>query len=1211
MKTITILVIFTVLTFNKKVFSQFVYSFGSSNVAYVALGAGSTNIGTALIGDYSQDINLGFIFNYGCNSYSQIDISEYGYLSFDNTDVSSNFANNLSPIANNRIIAPFWDQQNSNSNIIRYQTTGVAPNRIFTVEWDQMKINFPAASPCLTYQVKLYETSNIIEYRYKQEIGLFSVSGASIGISGDGGVFYSLDGTGVSPAVSTLISTNNILTKPASNQVYSFTPVMCSGMPNAGITTASINPTSCDGSMYSLLTCSGASTECGNSYQWQSSTDNIIWNNIIGATNTQYNTGIMTQSLYFRRIITCSFSGLSNTSNSLYVESQNVIPSNDECANATVIVPNPGSVCASFSSSTVACATASPEAGCPAPGNNDEDDVWFKFQATSNTHGVNIINSIGNTTDIYHSVYSGVCGALGAPISCMDDTSSFGGLTIGNWYYIRVHSKIFSTNPNTTFDICVQTLPTMTNDDCINAIPITVNPSTTCVTPTSGTVSGATPSSETNGCAGGPPTFDDDDVWYKFQASATSHTVSVSYVSGTTSSLFFSTYSGGCGVTISAPINCSSASPNGYAIMSPLTIGNWYYVRIYSQSTLGGQNSIFNICVTSPPENNDCSNAFSLTVNPSFDCITETSGSLYGASPSGEVNSCGVPHSSNDDDDIWYKFQATGSTHSISINDVSGSYLDLMHSTYSGTCGAGIGAAITCNDPNYSNLTGLTPGNWYYVRIYSQISSIIPFTTNFNVCITSPPPNDECLNAINSIVNVDNNCTSITEGSTAGATASIQAGCGAPGNGDDDDVWYRFTATSSTHNIGLNNIYGSTIDLYHSVYSGTCAAIGAPLYCSDLGTSASGLVIGNVYYIRVYTTVTTSQATWFELCISMPPPQPPVPINNQCSGIIQYCQQVPITINANTGTNAQVGNNYQCLSSQPNPFWYYLQASSDGNINLDLQGQFDTDFILYGPFNDLATLNSNCTTNNFGVPAGEVLDCSFSASNTEDINFVAQQGKFYALLITNYSNVVQTITLNFNPSSTGLCNCEGLPINLSYFVGSKIVNGNLLEWETNTELNNDYFIVQKYIDNLWQSIKFIEGKGNSLEKTHYSYADRIDFEKDTYYKLKQVDFDGKYGFSKILFIKGDKDDFLIEELTPNPVSDYVKFKLIFPYNTEINFDIIDLNGNVVLYKEEYCEKNNTLLFDVNVQNFNKGLYFMRFTYNDGNKIEMKKMVKIN
>lgn len=186
------------------------------------------------------------------------------------------------------------------------------------------------------------------------------------------------------------------------------------------------------------------------------------------------------------------------------------------------------------------------------------------------------------------------------------------------------------------------------------------------------------------------------------------------------------------------------------------------------------------------------------------------------------------------------------------------------------------------------SFSGLTAETAYdaYVRTdctaassgLSDFAGPFTFTTN-----AAPPINDECGGAIVLTVNTDFSCGATTSGTVEGATASPEDDviCGGT---EDDDVWFSFTATASTHRIELLNESGS--DLYHSVWEGTCGGLTLLTgSCSDPEVSnPSGFTIGSTYFLRVYSwSGTSGQTTTFDVCIGTPPPPPS---NDLCSGAI-------------------------------------------------------------------------------------------------------------------------------------------------------------------------------------------------------------------------------------------------------------------------------------------------------------------------------------
>ena len=221
----------------------------------------------------------------------------------------------------------------------------------------------------------------------------------------------------------------------------------------------------------------------------------------------------------------------------------------------------------------------------------------------------------------------------------------------------------------------------------------------------------------------------------------------------------------------------------------------------------------------------------------------------------------------------WYTFVGNGQLTTIS----STATFDHEMSISSGSCGSF--TSLACLDSALSNGTETysftaTTGITYYAYIahYASGDTTTGTFTISRTC-TAPIANDNCAGAVNIPVNPTRTCTSTVAGTILGASDSgvTTSGCGGT---DDDDVWYSFVATSTTHHIELLNVAGSTTDLYHAVYSGTCGSLGAAILCSDPNTSiASGLTPGNTYYLQIYSWgSSTGQNSTFDICISTDPP---------------------------------------------------------------------------------------------------------------------------------------------------------------------------------------------------------------------------------------------------------------------------------------------------------------------------------------------------
>ena len=145
---------------------------------------------------------------------------------------------------------------------------------------------------------------------------------------------------------------------------------------------------------------------------------------------------------------------------------------NDDCSGAISLAVNSDLECGTVTSGSVEFATDSSVSNSTCSGTED-DDVWYNFVATSETHVVSLSN-VSGSTDMYHVLYAGDCNTLGDAIKCSDaNTSETSGLTIGNTYYVQVYTYTSTPGQNTSFDICVGTPPPPpANDNCSGVIDL-------------------------------------------------------------------------------------------------------------------------------------------------------------------------------------------------------------------------------------------------------------------------------------------------------------------------------------------------------------------------------------------------------------------------------------------------------------------------------------------------------------------------------------------------------------------------------------------------------------------------------------------------------------------------------------------------------------------------------------------------------------------
>jgi hypothetical protein len=204
------------------------YSFVASSGTYTNIATGTDVNGIEVDDATVSGIPIGFTFTYCGTGYTTASVSSNGWLSFQTTTYSGltndldNDANGIRPL-----LAPLWDDLDGAGGVAKYETTGVAGSRIFTMEWRNWQWNYSATGAVISFQVKLYESDNHIEFIYRQEATAVNSGSASIGIC-DASLgathFLSLDGTGAAPSASSTVETITLGTKPATGQIYRFNP---------------------------------------------------------------------------------------------------------------------------------------------------------------------------------------------------------------------------------------------------------------------------------------------------------------------------------------------------------------------------------------------------------------------------------------------------------------------------------------------------------------------------------------------------------------------------------------------------------------------------------------------------------------------------------------------------------------------------------------------------------------------------------------------------------------------------------------------------------------------------------------------------------------------------------------------------------------------------------------------------------------------------
>ncbi len=209
------------------------YSFTSLPSPFTSIATTGTAVPTLSADNVTAaSIPIGFTFLYCGTPYTTLSACSNGWVSL--TESPSVASSNLSGLIDGAgWLMPFWDDLDGTSGTAYYETSGVAPNRIFTFEWNNWET--VSGTGRATFQVRLYETYNLVDFHY----GPTSIAGANatIGISNDNvSDWQTLSDASITPTVFPApVFETTVPTTSADGRLFRWTPSDCPVSPITGV----------------------------------------------------------------------------------------------------------------------------------------------------------------------------------------------------------------------------------------------------------------------------------------------------------------------------------------------------------------------------------------------------------------------------------------------------------------------------------------------------------------------------------------------------------------------------------------------------------------------------------------------------------------------------------------------------------------------------------------------------------------------------------------------------------------------------------------------------------------------------------------------------------------------------------------------------------------------------------------------------------------
>lgn len=219
---------------------------------------------------------------------------------------------------------------------------------------------------------------------------------------------------------------------------------------------------------------------------------------------------------------------------------------------------------------------------------------------------------------------------------------------------------------------------------------------------------------------------------------------------------------------------------------------------------------------------------------------------------------------------------------------------------------------------------------------------------------------------------------------------------------------------------------------------------------------------------------------------------------------------------------------------------------------------------------------------------------------------------------TSIDAVKKTVTFSYNFTdgqffTLGSPEEASLPIELLSFSATELQNEIYLSWTTASEDNNSYFSIERSENGeVFNSIAEIDGAGNSNTIRKYRYTDKTPLDGRSYYRLKQVDFNGDFSYSpveSVLIVA--KEEYSLS-VSPNPVSKNEALRVEYSLPKSLKYgnlstvSIYDIRGKLYL-KEILKEEDNS--FITTVSDYAEGIYLVVLEASDGTKLTKRLIIR--
>ncbi len=430
-----------------------------------------------------------------------------------------------------------------------------------------------------------------------------------------------------------------------------------------------------------------------------------------------------------------------------------------------------------------------------------------------------------------------------------------------------------------------------------------------------------------------------------------------------------------------------------------------------------------------------------------------------------------------------------------------------------------------------------------------------------------------------------------------GSSGGLDPACTSDNETTQNVMWMKVYATAN--NITINNgspYVGSGAANANKkdyvVYSGATLATLVQVACVTIAANASstvsGLTAGQIYYIMGSPASTNTAADAISVCITSTVGYHAT--ETTCATALSLA-----TNSSGTYTNAgATADGPICSGSVENDTWYEWCAPASwpvgqqGYVSVTNQICNSTGGLQLSVWNT----NTTCPTSS----GNATVVCQNPGSlTTYYYQWTAVANQCYYITIDGFAGTACQYTL-------AVGSVVVLPVELVSFTAKQNHSVVDLNWVTASEINNDYFTLEKSNNGyLYSSFGRTEGAGNSNSLQNYSFTDSHPYSGTNYYRLKQTDYDGHFSYSDVVAVNFNYK----QKFYPSFNSSTQEINIAFYSSAKCKskISIYDVNGRVVYSTEKESQQGQNN-YSIPVALLSKGMYFVTLE-NDFETIQAK------